>query len=490
MNHFEIIANEIDQASDNGDIQAVRKALDEIQTLLDADDQNHEATLYYYRANAFAAKRAINSNFRKTQFDWHQADLSDEIFSLRKSIESDDFFQLNIVRCCQIYTNLGNALNTAGRPIEALAVWDKALKIIPTFAMAAANRAYGLIHYLEGLYDQGHQCLFLVEAARSFEIALSDNAIWDGAYPDKIKQKFQSELNQIKHHLEDNCNDLNSFDPNAFELGKNDEAIALNGWRLKNRLFLNPLNDLGELTVASQDVFHLPSHSYAFDEKARFPQYYDQMKQEYVAACVLLWEGLREEEIHPADDTLLTFEHGDYSITSVQIEKQKAAFRMAYSLLDKCGVFINDYFSLGHNPNSLAASFRKVWFERGKKTLISNLPLMNWRLRGVYAISLDLFDDQFSELTSPVAKSANDLRNAAEHRFVSIHTEDFYHDIPELCEPISVSELEELALHMLKLARSAIMGLSFAMRHQEEHLNQHNDDQFTMQVPSVPKKRT
>lgn len=489
MNHFDIIAHEIDQASDDKDFEGLQNALKKIQTLLEKDDQHHEATLYYYRANAFAALRVIKPNFEETQFDWQQPELSDEILSLRKAIASDKFLQLDLVRCCQIYTNLGNAFDAVGRPIEALAAWDQALHLIPTFAMAAANRANGLCHYQAGLYDSGHQCLILAEAARSFEIALSEEALWDGNYPSTVKQQFQSKLSQIEYYLEDNCHDLKSFDLNAFELGHNDETIALNTWRLRNRLFLNPLNDLGEFAVASQDVLHLPNHSYAMNEKIRFPQYYDQIKQEYVAACVLLWEGLNETSIHPADEALLTFEHGNYSVTSIQIEKQKAAFRMAYSLLDKCGVFINDYFALGHDPRSLDTSFRKVWFKRSKKTLLENLPVMNWRLRGIYAISLDLFDDQFSELTSPVAKSANDLRNAAEHRFVSIHEEALYDDVPELCEPISISQLEELSLHMLKLARSTIMGLSFAMTHQEQYLNQSSEDKLTIPIPGARKKR-
>lgn len=489
MKQLDIIADEIDQASDDKDVQGLQNALDKIQTLLDTDDQTSEATLYYYRANAFAALRAVKPDFPEVQFQWHQSELSDEILSLRIAIASDNFLQLDLVRCCQIYTNLGNALNAVGRPIEALAAWDQALQIIPTFAMAAANRAHGLCQYQAGLYDSGHQCLILAEAARSFEIALSDKAFWDGDYPSTVKQQFHNKLSQIQNYLEGNCDDLKDFDPNAFELGQNDETIALNTWRLRNRLFLNPLNDLGELAVASQDVFHLPNHLYTLDEKVRFPHYYDQIKQEYVAACVLLWEGLSETSVHPTDDTLLTFEHGDYSVTSIQIEKQKVAFRMAYSLLDKCGVFINDYFALGQDPKSLATSFRKVWFKRGKKTLLENLPVMNWRLRGIYAISLDLFDEQFSELTSPVAKSANDLRNAAEHRFVSIHEETLYDDVPDLFEPISVSELEELALHMLKLARSTIMGLSFAMNHQEQYINQPTEDKLTVPISKARKKR-
>ena len=61
---------------------------------------------------------------------------------------------------------------------------------------------------------------------------------------------------------------------------------------MRERLFLNPLNEAYTDTVAAADVLHLPSHSYKFPEMPRFPAYYNLMKQEYVSARYRLYEAI------------------------------------------------------------------------------------------------------------------------------------------------------------------------------------------------------
>ena len=491
MNNFDEIALKIDEGMDSNDPNIVHQALDEVDKFLQLEKSSKHSVLYYYRANAFAALRRMNPNYSNDQFNWEQPELSEEIFSLRKAVDNNGFFELDSIRCCRIYTNLGNALNTVGRHIEALASFDNALKILPMFAMAAANRAYCLTNYSDALYDSAHRCIFLGEAVKGFKIALNDDAVWDCEYPDTVKIQFQEKLREIETYLSKNC-DLKNYYPMSFEMEGTAEAIALNNWRLKNRLFLNPLNDLGNLPIATHDVFHLPNHTYQIaKQRPRFVEFYDLIKQEYVAACVLMHEGISDDNVHPADQSLLTFEHADYSVTSIETEKQKAAFRLAYSLLDKCAVFINEYFLLGHKSTSLATSFRKVWYNsKGKhKQLHAKLPIRNWRLRALFAVSLDLFDKDISELTSPLATSVNSFRNASEHRFVSIHEMSLYKEEDDLVERITISELQDLTLHLLKLARSTIMGLSFAVHHQELYLAERKDDEISVPFINEPKVR-
>lgn len=489
MKTYDRIAIEIDEAGDAGDAARLRVAIDEINLIISNDAVKDQPLLHYFRANAFSGLRQLDPEFEKNRFAWQQPEFSEEILSLRRATKCSRFNDLHLIRRCQILTNLGNALDRVGRPIEAIAAWDKALRIKPKFAMAAANRAYGLSRYSSALYDPGHQCIFLHYAAEGFRSALDKDAVWDSEYPPAVIEGIQTKLVNIEGYIAQSCQ-LDNFDPNGFETGRSEAARSLNQWRLESRLFLNPLNDLGAWPVAAQDVFHLPNHRYAIGEAPRFVRYYDWLKQEYVAACVLLHEGLADDAVHPADETLLTFEHADYSVTSVQIEKQKTAFRMAYSLLDKCALFINDYFDLGNEPKSLSTSFRKVWFKDPKKGKLNpKLPLQNWRLRGLYSLSLDLFDDDLKELASPLAIKANDVRNAAEHRFVSVHEFMKPADDLPLSENVTVEELSEMALHTLKLARAAIMGLSLAIHHQETHLKCEPDDRIIASVQGVPTRR-
>lgn len=254
------------------------------------------------------------------------------------------------------------------------------------------------------------------------------------------------------------------------------------------RLFLNPLNDLGAWPIAARDVFHLPDHSYSLSEQPRFVKYYDQLKQEYLAACVLLYEGLKQDSPHPADKKLLTFEHADYSVANIYIEKQKSAFRLAYSLLDKCAAFINDYFELGHDPKSLKTTFRRVWLSKNEKQLNEKIPLKNWRLRGLYSVSLDLFGPGFREVEWPLASKADAVRNAIEHRFFSVH-EMLVHDrIDDNIERITALEFVELTLHTLALARSTIMGLSLAVQFQKTQLKPQSMNALRLEIYGIPKR--
>lgn len=488
MNYLENLAISIDQAMDDGDVKKLQVSIHEIDRLLKDAGYEDAAKLWYFRANAFSALRPLRPYFEENQFAWEQPDLTEEILSLRRAIANPEYDRLGAIEKCQILTNLGNALNTVGRPIEAISAWDKALKIEPGFVMAAANRAHGLVNYSAALYDPGHQCIFISEAANGYRVALSTDAVWDNNYPKSVVATFQAKLAEVETYLAKQC-DLSGFDPHQFCLGESDEEKAFSKWRLDQRLFLNPLNDLGAWPIAAQDVFHLPEHTYKLKEEVRFPRYYDLIKQEYVAACVLLHEGLDVDQIHHADRTLLTFDHADYSVSSVQIEKQKAAFRLAYSILDKCSGFINDYYQIGHDPSSLNASFRKVWFKRGKEALNESLPQQNWRLRGLYALSLDLFDEDMKEVASPLAMPANNLRNAVEHRFLSVYEYGVPEQAPALNEVVTIGDLEKLSLHMLRLAREAIIGLSLAMRHQEINLKPGKEDGLLMQILAIPKRR-
>ncbi|MGR3621083.1 LA2681 family HEPN domain-containing protein [Pseudophaeobacter sp.] len=53
---------------------------------------------------------------------------------------------------------------------------------------------------------------------------------------------------------------------------------------------------------------------------------------------------------------------------------------------------------------------------------------------------------------------------------------------------VTIQELEQHTLHMMKLARSAIMGLSLAVYHQENHLKENKGD-LVVPVPVAMKRR-
>lgn len=482
MNNYDAIAIKIDEAADAGDERGLDDMIREIDKLL-ADGADH-ALLHYYRANAFAGKRRAPEVHIENQFRWRDPMRIEELLALRRSIASSDFSKLENIRKCQVFTNLGMAFRFLGRPIAALKAWNEALTIEPAFAMAAANRAHGLESYSYALYDPGHQCLFLDEASKGYAVALSEAAVWDSMYPPNVRDSFsQCKLN-IDQILQAQCADLANLDLNHFDIDEH-EAI----WRLKNGLFLNPLNDLGPLPVAASDVFHLPTHTYDIGEKPYFVKMYDLLKQEYLCACTLLFEGLQDSDKSYSERNCLMFVHDDSTHPTISTEKQKISFRVSYSILDKCAVFIAKYFEI--RSDFTKVSFRNIWFEGSKKnrTLHTKLPESNFRLRGLYYTSLDLFDDEMREVCSPHASRANALRNATEHRFVSIHefmsSEDHASD---LFERVSKEDLYYLSLNMLHLAREVLMGISLAVNHHEMHDREVPEGKFVVSIPSLARR--
>jgi len=115
--------------------------------LIDTDG----ALVEYFRANAWAALSHI-ANVRRSWY-WEAPELQAELLALSRASNHAGFASLDKVRRCQILTNHANLLNMVGRTIDAVAVWDAALKIIPGFAMARGNRGVGLKSYAGMVVD-------------------------------------------------------------------------------------------------------------------------------------------------------------------------------------------------------------------------------------------------------------------------------------------------------------------------------------------------
>ena len=65
---------------------------------------------------------------------------------------------------------------------------------------------------------------------------------------------------------------------------------------MKNYLFLNHLNDLGDYNIAAHDVLHLPNMILEIDQNhVEFPSFFNQLKQEYVSARYLIYEEKQVE---------------------------------------------------------------------------------------------------------------------------------------------------------------------------------------------------
>ena len=128
--------------------------------------------LDYSRANAIAGERY------GTQWQWEQPTLAREIFYLRRAVSHQEFRTDSEVTKCMCLNNLGNRLRVAGRVIEALEYWRRALEVQPNFGMALCNRAIILADYAEALEDTGQRALFLWVAHKEASAALAPTALY------------------------------------------------------------------------------------------------------------------------------------------------------------------------------------------------------------------------------------------------------------------------------------------------------------------------
>jgi len=453
--------------------------LDELQKRNLAPDT--AVLAHYFRANAWENKRRARKDDHI--WAWEQPEQQEQILELRRAVTHAGFAELHPIRQCQILTNLANQLNTIGRFIEAIEIWDRALTLNGKFGMARGNRGYGLSHYARALYDPGHVRFMLTAAYDGFMAAVADDAFYESPDYQTVRAAFSREAQNIAARVDTATIRQHVTSRRHHRLGKSPGEKRYRTWCLHNRLFINPLNDLGPLPIAAHDVLTLPS----ITESSPYPRppavigFFNQMKQEFVSARYLYYEGANAKGVHFSDRGVLLYNTLDYPAYSLATEKMRAAFRLAYSLFDKIGFFLNEYFSLGHNP--WAVSFRSVWYEAkgSPRPLLQRFAnCQNWPLCGLFWLSKDLFEDDFKRVTQPDAANLNDIRNHLEHKYLQLHQEGLgaiaLMDGPaddkagdQLGYALTTDEFALKTLRLLKLVRAALIYLSLAV-HREETL--------------------
>jgi hypothetical protein len=474
----------IDVSTDLGREDGIRLALqccDELaqRTLNDAD----AALIEYFRANAWEARKLQKHREKTAVSDWEQPEVQQQIHHLRGAMRHPGYEKLDVIRQCQIQTNLGNQLSHIGRFVEAVPAWERALALRPRFAMALGNLGYGLKQYGHALYDPGHAQLFFAAAYERLSVATSPEAQFEGYDQEHVKAQFA----KLRSDIEKNV-DLEgvraSIKLDGYDLGETVEEQDYRQWVLGERLFLNPLNDLGAYTIAARDILTLPSHVTAIKEPPTFIGFFNQMKQEFVSARWFLHECIQSSEPHFSDRDVTLYNTLDYPSYSLAIERAKAAYRVAYSLFDKIAFFLNDYAKLAVNPKHVY--FRTIWYigQNAQKRAIRKelLELQNWPLRGLFWLSKDLFDPELQDSAEPDAQELYIIRNCLEHSYLKVHEiliPDMASDDPfrdRLAYSVQREAFLAKTLLALRRARAALIYLSLGMHQEEQRRSQGKRD--------------
>ena len=245
-----------------------------------------------------------------------------EIVSLRRASNAPGFQDLHRTLQCPILTNLGNRLSSLGRFTEAIDSFDRALAIDPRFGMAWGNRGITFVQLLRALPHLPHApglcstAAFIQAASESLKTACS-LPLQDGSK--ELFQAYAAFIDDRPSAREE------SFDPTSGSLGIGKMEQEYRRWSLANRFFLNPLNDLGPVPAAAEDTLHLPAVTVDIGSGPYFEGFYNQLKQEFVSARYLLYEGATSQHPHFSDARVRLYDTMDYPVYGLAGEKVKCA---------------------------------------------------------------------------------------------------------------------------------------------------------------------
>lgn len=479
---LQLLGQIIDQASDMGDAGMASSALELCDGLASRVSGSLEIELCYFRANAWSVIRHVKHQEKEVVWLWDQKEILQEIYWLRYAVRHDSFGALDPLRQAQILVNTGNILSHIGRPIEAVEYWKRALAILPRFGMAVGNLGFGYEVYAKLLYDKNHAVVILKAAYDLLVTTKEKGIIWDNPGFKLVQQQMFERALSIAKHID--IKKVGGVSLNGFSLGKTKTEEKYRRWVLENFLFLNPLNDIGLHTIAAQDVLHLPDIVTNIGEPPSLIGFYNQLKQEFVSARYALWQGTLTAgnyKRHFSDNDVLLTDTLDYPVYGISIEKIKFAFRSAYSLFDKIAFFINDYWNLEIPAERV--SFHSVWTEKkGNKNQLRQVfrENPNLNLRGLYWLSKEFSDKETNQevnlgnVMEPDAEQLRTIRNHLEHKYLKVHDDicgygkEIPHFSDKLAYHLTLAELTDKTLRLMKRAREALVYLSLAVHREEQ----------------------
>lgn len=451
------------------------------------------AILDYFRANAWAVlmKERHKAN-PQTRWSWEQPEIAKQILLLRNALNNLQFGQLPPRQQCETLTNLGNQLNAVGRFVEALEYWTKALSIEPNFWMAWGNRGRALVEYGKYHYDRKLGVVLFVAAHGDLAKAVSlASEHMDLGYPEAA-HGFAEWKEYVERGIDIEAA-AKQIKLDGHGLGETGEEQSYRRWCLANRLFLDPLNDLGPHSAAACDSLRLPDFVTKLEEPPSLIGFFNQMKQEYVSARWMYYDGLKSVDgPHFSDRDVLLYNTLDYPAYGLSVEKVKVALRTAYSLFDKAAFFLNRYMNLNMPPREV--SFGRIWRNDSGDFIRPEFEnAENWPLRGLYWLSKDVRDKEFKASTEPDARELHEIRNHLEHKYLKVHemlldrSQDpdspLAWSMDDMAYSISQSEFNAKALRVLKLARATLMYLSLGMTREEAKRREAEGEKFIAPMP-------
>lgn len=460
------------------------KAIELFEHLKSLDIPKKQYTrLFYYGGNAYYELDSFRNNGQDSSWIWDRELVEKTIISYRLSLKEKYLQYADKELRRKILVNLGNMFSHLGRIVEAHNYWAKGLKMSPDFPMALCNKGMGFFEYAKILYDKSHKEIFLKLAFKLMSAGVEN---LDDQF---ALNHFQSLITQISSVF--SIDYLTSdFNFKEFSLGKSKKEIEYRKWCLRNCLFLNPLNEIGEFSIFAHDILSTPPMLVKTSDNMcpKIHGLVNQIKMEFINARYLIYLGLNElgeKFVNKGTHLIDTLDYPEYGIN---LEYIRASYRIAYSILDKIAFAMDDYYELNMKKTSI--SLKSVWgtYDKKQKRLFIRPEFenrKNWALRGLYWLSKDLFESgMFRDAIEPEAREIAQIRNHLEHKYLKIHymlAEEFYSSQKDsfkysfqdtLSYSVKRGDFEDKALKLLKMVREAIIYFLLSIHINEEQSKQ------------------
>lgn len=349
--------------------------------------------------------------------------------------------------------------------------------------MAIGNMGLKLITYARNEYDDGHKQVLLNEAQQLLLKALDSPDLDDHA-----RRSFNIEVERIRDWVSQNI-----FD--EFSLGTTEQEQDYRKWCLDNNLFLNTLNDYFNVSMVACDCLHLPDIVTDINIGPKYHGLFNQLKQEYVSARFMIYEGINDNTPHFSDKEVFIYNTLDYPIYGIGIEKIKFGYRSLYSIFDRIAYFINDYFDIGIKEQDV--SYKSIWqnkkfgrqgydFKIDLKKRITDQDTYNFPGIGFYWLCKDIAKKQVKhKYLDPSIEVLSGIRNALEHRYLKIH-DPFIHRTDSfkdtLAQSVHLIDFKSATLELMKYSREAIILLSLLVNREEQIRSKTQGDKFVMPI--------
>lgn len=223
---------------------------------------------------------------------------------------------------------------------------------------------------------------------------------------------------------------------------------------------------------------NLPFKKPYSNREKEFIGLFNQIKQEYNFARFLWYKtSVKNTVRHYSDRQLDLIDVGDCADYSLKESTLRTAFKSAYSLFDRIGFFINQYFEVGLKNSNV--SFKNVWKKelKDRKEVVyfsipnpimdvhSNNPLV----QAMYWLQKDFYEKKETNVTSPNAIPIFKMRNDMEHNCLRTgkKTEKTIFTVYT-----TEGDIENNTFKLLKLARELIIYLCLAVNFE---INKNNE---------------